>query len=127
MGSTVSVFDCVGSACACARFSFRILSIISRVYSGGRKLLLPRNPFISCVLLWVGWSAATAAPQGLFPCSSLASCFLSVVSFVCGVNKATPPTLFRITLNEAILNPDLLCCLSPHLKDDTFSRGFSYM
>ena len=123
----MSVFDRVGSACACAHFSIRILSILSRVYSGGRKLLLPRSPFISCVLLWVGRCAATVAPQGLFPCSSLASCFLFVVSFVCGVNKATPPTLFRITLNEVILNPNLLSCLSPHLKDDTFSRGLSYM
>ena len=50
-----------------------------------------------------------------------------MVSFVCGVNKATPPTLFRITLSEVILNPNLLSCLSPHLKDDTFSRGLSYM
>ena len=40
-------------------------------------------------------------------------------------NKATPPLHFRITQQKVILNPNLLSCLSPHLKDDTFSRGFS--
>ena len=55
----VHVFPCIRkSGCACACFSSSSFSTVCGFTLRGRKLLLPRSPFISSVLLRFGRSAS---------------------------------------------------------------------